>query len=321
MGHLERGTWFPDDAFPTDKAGAFLRADMAFRSRVSTDGSTPHSVAAGRYLLYLSYACPWAHRTLIARALLGLEQAIEIAIVNPFMGTDGWSFEPADGVVPDPIHHAQFLREVYVAANPEFTGRVTVPVLWDRTLGTIVSNESREILRMLATDFVPLGSTGLELSPPALRQRIDDVITQNYQPINNGVYKAGFARTQEAYEAAVGPLFAALARWEDVLRGQRFTCGAQLTEADICLFTTLVRFDAVYHGHFKCNLYRIFDMPNLWGFLRDVYQTPGVAQTCRLDHIKQHYYRSHVHINPSQVVPVGPVLDFDEPHRRDALGG
>jgi glutathionyl-hydroquinone reductase len=320
MGHLERGIWFPEDAFPTDEGGSFQRADSTFRNKVSTDGSTPHAVAAGRYVLYVSYACPWAHRTLIARALLGLDDAIEIAVVNPFMGKDGWTFEPADGVVPDPVHNAKFLHQVYTAADPQFSGRVTVPVLWDKQGGTIVSNESREILRMLATDFAPLGRTLRELSPPALREYIDEVITRNYAPINNGVYRAGFARTQEAYEAGVAPLFEALFAWEDVLGGQRFTCGATLTEADICLFTTLLRFDSVYHGHFKCNLYRIVDMPNLWGFLRDVYQTPGVAETCRVDHIKQHYYRSHVHINPSQVVPVGPVIDLDSPHGREFFG-
>ncbi|HWB78631.1 MAG TPA: glutathione S-transferase family protein [Nannocystaceae bacterium] len=316
MGHLERGVWFPDDNFPTDKAGAFLRAAASFRGRVSSDGSTPHPVAAGRYVLYVSYACPWAHRTLIARALLGLEDAIEIAVVHPYMGRDGWSFAEGDGVVPDPIHAAAFLRDVYVAAAPDYTGRVTVPVLWDRVAHTIVCNESREILRMLSTELASLGHGRRELAPVALRERIDAVIDQNYNPINNGVYRAGFARSQAAYEAAVHPLFDALAYWEEVLAKQRFTCGAQLTEADICLFTTLLRFDAVYHGHFKCNLRRIIDLPNLWGFVRDVYQTPGVAATCRLDHIKTHYYRSHTHINPSGVVPAGPVIDFDAPHGR-----
>lgn len=321
MGHLERGTWFPDDSFPIDRAGAFQRADSVFRGRVSRDGGTPHPVVAGRYVLYVSYACPWAHRTLIARALLGLESAIAIAIVNPFMGRDGWTFAPGDGVIADPVRGAAFLRDVYVAADPLYTGRVTVPVLWDRTAGTIVCNESREILRMLATELASLGHGRRDISPPALRERIDEVITQNYGPINNGVYRAGFARTQAAYEAAIEPLFAALLTWEQVLRQQRFTCGATLTEADICLFTTLLRFDPVYHGHFKCNLQRIVDLPNLWGFVRDVYQTSGVAATCRLDHIKQHYYRSHVHINPSGVVPLGPVIDLDAPHGRDALGG
>ncbi len=316
MGHLERGVWFPDDSFPTDRAGAFMRAAMSFRGRVSDDGSTPHPVAAGRYVLYVSYACPWAHRTLIARALLGLEQAIELAVVNPYMGKGGWSFAPADGVEPDPVHHAEFLREVYLAADSTFTGRVTVPVLWDKVASTIVCNESRDVLRMLATVFAPLGDRSRDLSPEPLRARIDEVIEQNYGPINNGVYRAGFARTQAAYEEAVLPLFDALDGWEKILGQQRFTCGDSLTEADICLFTTLLRFDAVYHGHFKCNVRRIIDMPNLWGFVRDVYQTPGVAPTCRLDHIKQHYYRSHTHINPTGIVPVGPALDFDAPHGR-----
>jgi putative glutathione S-transferase len=316
MGHLERGVWFPDDHFPTDSAGAFLRAAASFRGRVSSDGSTAHPVAAGRYVLYVSYACPWAHRTLIARALLGLEDAIEIAVVNPFMGDDGWTFAPADGVQPDPVGNAAFLRDVYVAAAPEYTGRVTVPVLWDRVAQAIVCNESREILRMMSTELATLGKRTRDLAPVAQRERIDAVIDQNYNPINNGVYRAGFARTQSAYEAAVDPLFAALDHWDDVLSRQRFTCGAELTEADICLFTTLFRFDAVYHGHFKCNLRRIVDYPQLWGFVRDVYQTAGVAATCRLDHIKQHYYRSHASINPSRIVPKGPLIDFDAPHGR-----
>lgn len=311
MGHVEEGRWVRADGFPSDRGGAYARPASKFRCTLG-----PQDVAAGRYHLYASYACPWAHRTLIARALGGLESAISLSIVNPFMGEDGWTFAPADGVIVDPIHGAEFLWQVYVAAQSDYTGRVTVPILWDRERNSIVCNESRDILRMLTTVFAPIGSASVELSPPALRERIDAVIDRNYDAINNGVYRAGFARNQESYEAAVVPLFAALDAWERELEHQRFTCGNQLTEADICLFTTLVRFDAVYHGHFKCNVRRIVDYPNLWGFVRDVYQTPGVAATVRLDHIKQHYYRSHGHINPTRVVPVGPALDLDAPHGR-----
>lgn len=311
MGQLDRGQWVTAEGFPSDKGGAFTRPPSVFRCSVSAD-----AIAAGRYHLYVSYACPWAHRTLIARALGGLEDALPVSIVNPFMGDNGWTFEPADGVVADPIHGAEFMWQVYVAANPDYTGRVTVPVLWDRQTNTIACNESREILRLLTTGFAPLGTATVELCPPALREQIDAVIDRNYEPINNGVYRAGFARSQAAYDEAVTALFAELESWEQILGKQRFTCGDRLTEADICLFTTLVRFDAVYHGHFKCNLQRIIDMPNLWGFVRDVYQTPGVAPTVRLDHIKQHYYRSHAHINPTRIVPAGPRISFDTPHGR-----
>jgi len=321
MGHLEGGRWIPSDRFPTNDRGEFQRNTTTFRGRVTRDGSSGHPVEAGRYHLYVSYACPWAHRTLVARALLGLEHTISVSIVNPFMGEHGWTFEPADGVEPDPIHGAQFLWQVYTAADPQHTGRVTVPVLWDRVANTIVSNESREVLRMLSTQFAPLGRRRADLAPAGAEARIDAALDEIYQPINNGVYRSGFAQSQQAHAEAVTELFAALDRWDRVLARRRFICGtAELTEADICLFTTLFRFDPVYVTHFKCNIRRIVDYPSLWAFTRDVYQTPGVAATCRLDHIKTHYYRSHTHINPSGLVPLGPAIDHDEPHGRERLG-
>ncbi len=313
MGHVEDGKWVRGEGFPTDRKGGFARPESKFRCGADLPAD---AIVPGRFHLYAAYACPWAHRTLIARELGGLQSAISVSIVNPFMGEDGWDFAPADGVIADPVHGAQHLWEVYVAAQPDYSGRVTVPVLWDRERGTIVCNESREILRMFTTAFARLGTPSVRLCPPELQPQIDEVIDRNYRPINNGVYRAGFAKTQAAYDEAVAELFAALDAWEPVLARQRFTCGSQLTEADICLFTTLLRFDAVYHGHFKCNLRRLADYPNLWGFVRDVYQTPGVATTVRMDHIKQHYYRSHAHINPTRIVPAGPLLDLDAPHGR-----
>jgi len=319
MGHLDYGRWISGQEFPTDKAGAFVRNTTTFRGRITADGSSGHPAEAGRYHLYVSYACPWAHRTLIARALLGLEQAISVSVVHPHMGEHGWTFDPFDGVVPDPIHRAQYLWQVYVAADPTHTGRVTVPVLWDRVAQTIVSNESREIIRMFSTELGALARHPFSLAPPDRQSDIDAALDAIYQPINNGVYRAGFARTQAAYDAAVTELFAALDTWERELGRHRFVVGDTLTEADICLFTTLFRFDAVYHTHFKCNLRRIIDYPALWGLARDVYQTPGVAGVCRLDHAKIHYYTSHLFLNPSGIVPAGPIIDFATPHDRERL--
>jgi putative glutathione S-transferase len=316
MGRLIEGVWSTEWYTPDEK-GRFVRGETAFRDRVSADGSTGFLAEAGRYHLYVSYACPWAHRTLIVRKLLGLEEAIGISVVHPFMGRDGWSFDEAPGTIPDPIHGARFLWEIYTHARAGYTGRVTVPVLWDKQKKTIVNNESREIIRMFDTAFSGLTGRRDTLCPEALRERIDQTIDAIYTPVNNGVYRAGFATQQGAYEEAVSELFAALAHWDAVLGERRYLLGDQLTEADICLFTTLLRFDPVYHGHFKCNLRRLADFDNLWGFVRDVYQTPGVAETCRIDHIKQHYYQSHDTINPTRIVPLGPILDLDAPHDRD----
>lgn len=315
MGRLIDGQWTRDEVAPTED-GAFKRENSTFRDQISADDGAEHPVVADRYHLYVSYACPWAHRTLVARALLGLEDVISVSVVDPYMGEEGWQFSEGPGCVPDPIFGAEFLREVYTRTDPSFTGKVTVPVLLDKQTKTIVNNESRDVLRMFATVLASLGHGAIDLSPEAIRDDIDAMIDANYEPINNGVYKAGFARSQSAYDTAVDELFAALGRCEARLRESRFLCGDTLTEADICLFTTLLRFDAVYHTHFKCNVRRIVDYPALWGFVRDVYQRPGVASTCNFGHIKQHYYRSHPDVNPTGIVARGPDLDFASPHGR-----
>lgn len=319
MGELVDGRWRAGQTQPSDQSGAFVRGTTAFRRWVKADGSAPFPVAAGRYHLYVAHACPWAHRTLIARTLLGLEQAISISIVHPLMLDEGWVFRDEPGLLPDSELGARALYEIYQAADPTISGKATVPVLWDRQQKTIVNNESREILRMLSTEFRALSTRPRELSPEPLRARIDETLDAIYTPINNGVYRAGFARTQAAYDRAVRELFAALDHWEGVLSRQRFTCGDVLTEADIALFTTLFRFDLVYVTHFKCNLRRLTAYPNLFGFVRDVYQTEGVAATCDIARIKQHYYGSHGFINPERIVPIGFEIDYDAPHTRREL--
>ena len=274
---------------------------------------------AGRYHLYVSYACPWAHRTLISRSLLGLEDAISVSVVHPFMGDQGWVFDPDDDpdATADAILGASKLYEVYQAADSDVSGRVTVPILWDREHGTIVNNESREIIRMFSTAMRGLGDGKRDLAPVARRQAIDAAMDRFYQPLNNGVYRCGFAGTQSAYSKAFGQLFAEVQHWEKVLGEQRYVCGDQLTEADIAMFTTLVRFDPVYYVHFKCNGGLIQQHPNLSGFVRDVYQTPGVKETVNMRHIKEHYYRSHPNLNPRRFVPEGPDLSwYDQPHGR-----
>lgn len=309
MGTLEDGKW-ARRGFPVDEAGRFQRGTTAFRGFVE-----PGSAVAGRYRLYVSYACPWAHRCLVTRALRGLEDVIEVSVVHWLMGPDGWTFEPGDGVVADP-DGAKLLSDVYLRADSRFSGRVTVPVLWDKQERTIVNNESREIVRMLDDSFRHLGRADVHFHPADLHDEVERVIDAIYEPINNGVYKCGFARSQAAYDEAVQELFDALDHWESVLARQRYLCGSRLTEADIFLFTTLVRFEHVYHYHFKCNVRRLRDYPNLWGFTKELYQLPGVAATTRFDHIKQHYYGSHESLNPSRVVPAGPVVDLTTTHGR-----
>ena len=303
---------------PTNDDGEFDRQPTTFRDRVETDG-----VEAGRYHLYVSYACPWAHRTLITRALLGLEDVISVDVVDPYRDEDGWQFTPErDGCTTDSVNGFDFLREVYVDANPEYTGRVTVPVLYDRENETIVNNESREIMRNLTTTFVDAGTnTGVDLAPEPLRDEVDRVLDEIYEPINNGVYRTGFAETQTAYDRAVGELFEALDRWDSVLETQRYLAGDRLTEADIAMYTTLVRFDEVYHTHFMCNHRLIREYENLWPYLRDLYQTPGFGETTRMDHIKEHYYTTHPDVSPKRIVPMGPTPAFDAPHDRDELPG
>lgn len=271
---------------------------------------------ANRYHLYVSLACPWAHRTTIYRKLKGLEDMISLSVVHPFMGDKGWTFAEGAGVIADPIVNASYLYEVYVAAKPNYTGRVTVPILWDKKTNTIVSNESSEIIRMLNSAFDEAGATDVNFLPKALLAEIDTINEFVYSAVNNGVYKAGFATTEAAYKEAVVTLFDALDTLEARLADQRYLLGDTITEADWRLFTTLVRFDAVYVGHFKCNIRRIVDYPNLWGYLRDLYQVPGIAETVSIEHIKAHYYTSHANINPTRIIPVGPVLDFNEPHDR-----
>lgn len=308
MGLLVDGIW-QDKWYDTKSTGGkFKRQESQFRNEVKADGTSPFHVEAGRYRLYVSYACPWAHRTLIYRALMGLEEVIDVIAVDPLMKEKGWLLE--DGT---PLH------TVYTTADKTYTGRVTVPVLWDKKTNTIVNNESSEIIRMLNSQFTSLASKEtVDLYPVEKRAQIDALNDWIYPTINNGVYRCGFATTQEAYEEAFGELFNALDRVENILAANRYLTGDQLSEADWRLFTTLVRFDAVYVGHFKCNLKRIVDYPNIWGYLRELYQIDGVAETVKMDQIKTHYYASHDMINPTGVIPAGPEIDFMSAHGRGA---
>jgi putative glutathione S-transferase len=307
MGYLARGRWVDEWYDTASTGGRFVRQDARFRSWVSEGGEV--SPEPGRYHLYVSWACPWAHRTLIYRALKGLQNAIGVTVVDPLMLSDGWVIPPG----ADPISHAQFLWQIYAKADPDYVGRATVPVLWDRWRETIVNNESGDIIRMF--DAWP-GAKGPLFRPPERASEIDALNEEIYCSVNNGVYRAGFATAQTAYEEAFGELFAMLDRLEHRLRGQPFLLGEQVTETDWRLFTTLARFDAVYYGHFKCNRDRLVDFPELWDFTRTLYQVPGVAETLRLDHIKAHYYGSHRTINPTGIIPAGPRLDFSGPTRR-----
>ena len=301
-----------------DDDGQYARRPTSFHSGIRADGSTEFAPAAGRYHLYVSLACPWAHRTLIYRKLKGLEDAISVDVVDPLLPAEGWTFEQnVAGDTGDTVNHLHLLREVYCTASTEYDGSITVPVLWDKELNTIVNNESSEIIRMLNSEFQDIANhPEVELYPEPLRAKIDEVNEWIYTEVNNGVYRSGFARKQAAYSSAVKTLFSALDRVEAILSKSRYLCGDQLTEADVRLFTTLVRFDAVYVTHFKCNIRRIIDYPNLWGYTRDIYQTPGVAETVNMEHIKRHYFESHLHINPFGIVPEGPELDFESPHGR-----
>jgi putative glutathione S-transferase len=315
MGHLENGIWRAGRETRTVN-GEFIRRDSQFRARVTADGSSGFPAEAGRYHLYVSSACPWAHRTLIFRRLKRLEHAIPVSIVDPVVVDEGWAFGTGAGCVPDTVNGFRHLHEVYAKAQPDYTGRVTVPVLWDRKTATIVNNESSEIIRMLNSEFEAFAGSHDDYYPQRLRGEIDAVNQVVYASINNGVYRCGFATTQEAYERAFDALFGALDEMEARLDRSRYLAGDRITEADWRLFPTLVRFDAVYHGHFKCNLRRIEDYPNLSNYLRDLYQVPGVAETVDMDHIKRHYYASHRHLNPAGIVPKGPALDFSAPHNR-----
>jgi putative glutathione S-transferase len=328
MGLLVEGRWQDRWYETAGTGGRFVRSDAVFRSWVTADGSPGPSGDSGfkaeaeRYHLYVSLACPWAHRALIVRELKGLQRHVSVTVVDPLMLEEGWTMGAAyPGATLDVVNGKKRLHEIYTLAAPRCSGRVTVPVLWDKVRRTIVSNESSEILRMLnrAFDELPGVDTSFDLYPEVLRSDIDAVNARVYDWVNDGVYKAGFATAQHAYDDAVTALFDELDRLEDTLSRRRYLVGSQRTEADWRLFTTLVRFDAVYHGHFKCNLRRITDYPNLAGYARDLYQVQGVAQTVDFDHIKRHYYGSHKTINPSGIVPRGPLLDFAAPHDRARL--
>ncbi len=317
MGLLVDGQWV-DQWYDTKKTGGrFVRTQTQFRSWITADGSAGPTGQAGykaetnRYHLYVSLACPWASRTLMIRTLKGLEDMISISVVHPLMLEHGWTFEEGEGVIGDPIFKARYLHEVYTAVKPDYTGRVTVPVLFDKKTKTIVNNESSEIIRMLNTAFDDLGAKPGNYVPDQWLEEIDTVNDFVYHRINNGVYKAGFATKQEVYEEEVAALFEALDQMEERLAGQDYLVGNRLTEADIRLFTTLVRFDAVYFGHFKCNLKPLTAYPKLWAYTKRIYQLPGIAQTVNFDHIKRHYYGSHKTINPTGVIPMGPTLDWD----------
>ena len=328
MGLLVEGKWVDKWYDTKSTGGRFVRKESAFRNWVTADGSAGPTGNAGfkaepgRYHLYVSLACPWAHRTLIFRTLKGLEEMIDVSVVSPLMLEHGWTFrDDFPGVVPDPIHDAEFAHQIYTAADPDYTGRVTVPILWDKKTGTIVSNESAEIIRMFNSAFDKVGAKPGDYYPAPLRREIDTVNQRVYDTVNNGVYKAGFATSQDAYEEAVSILFESLDWLEDRLSRQRYLVGDRITEADWRLFTTLVRFDPVYVGHFKCNIRRIADYPNLFSYVRELFQIPGIADTVNLAHIKNHYYRSHAGINPTGIVPVGPELDLGAPHDRHSIVG
>jgi putative glutathione S-transferase len=305
---------FPDEQ---SESGAFQRQEDAFRDWVSADGSSGFPAQAGRYHLYVSLACPWAHRTILVRALLGLDEALGMTVVDPIRDERGWAFRSGDGFSEDPLNGFHFLREAYDANDPHYRGRVTVPVLWDTVTRRIVSNSDDDIMRMLETEFGAFAKTPADLVPLALRDEIDALNAKIYEDVNDGVYRAGFATAQAPYEAAVRRLFATLDLLDERLARRRYLFGPQPLETDWRLFVTLVRFDAVYVGHFKCNLRRIVDYPNLSGYLRDLYQIPGVAETVNFDHIKRHYYMTHDEINPARIVPLGPLLDLAAPHGRN----
>lgn len=326
MGLLIDGQW-QDQWYDTEKhGGKFVRESAQFRNWLTADGSPGPTGSGGfqaepgRYHLYVSMACPWAHRTLIFRQLKGLQEMISVSVVHPDMLENGWEFRPGDSFHSDALFNSQFLHQIYTRDTPDYTGRVTVPVLWDKRQNCIVSNESADIIRMLNSAYDEVGASNLNFYPEELAEEIDSINERVYNTVNNGVYRAGFATSQEPYEQAYGELFDSLDWLEARLAESRYLAGNRMTEADWRLFTTLIRFDAVYFSHFKCNRQRISDFPNLRGYLADLYQVPGVAGTVDLDQIKRHYYRSQRTVNPSGVVPVGPALDFSVPHGRDRLG-
>lgn len=327
MGKLVNGEWKPVWYDTAATGGEFVRDTSKFRNWVTVDGSPGPSgeggfpAESGRYHLYVSYACPWAHRTLIFRALKGLAPHIDVSVVHPDMLDEGWEFRTDfPGATGDQLFDSEFLRDIYTRANPDISGRVTVPILWDKTRGMIVSNESSEIIRMFNAAFDGITGNTADYWPEALRDDIEPVNARIYDTVNNGVYRAGFATTQPAYDAAVDALFDTLDWLEDRLATRRYLMGNRVTEADLRLLPTLLRFDSVYHLHFKCNRNRIVDYPHLWAYTRELYQLPGVAETFNLDHVVRHYHYSHETINPHRIIPTNPRLDFDAPHGREQVG-
>jgi len=319
MGQLVDGVWQPDTLAARSKDGRFIRVDSQFRDVITADGSSGFKAEVGRYHLYISLSCPWAHRTLIFRRLKRLEDVIGLSIVDPIMADQGWTFSDGPGCIPDPLFGARHIHEIYAQARSEYSGRASVPVLWDRERATIVNNESSEIIRMMNGAFSALVPETPDYYPKLARSEIDVVNKRVYTDINNGVYRTGFATTQAAYEEALDQLFAALDWVEERLKTRRYLCGTALTEADWRLFTTLLRFDCVYVGHFKCNLRRVSDYHFLSNYLRELYQMPGISDLCDFHHIKEHYYCSHESINPTRIVPRGPQIDLLAPHDRNRL--
>ena len=325
MGILVDGKWHETWYDTEATQGHFVRSESQFRNWITADGGAGPTGKAGfraepgRYHLYVSIACPWAHRALIYRKLKGLEPMISISAVHTYMGPEGWTFEPGPGVIPDTVNNAKRLYDVYVTADPHYSGRVTTPTLWDKKQRTIVSNESSDIIRMLNSAFDEVGANDCDFYPPSLRGEIDELNDYIYATLNNGVYEAGFASTQEAYEEAAAAVFEAMDALEARLDTRRYLTGSTITEADWRLFPTLVRFDPVYFGHFKCNRRRVVDYRNLWGYTRDLYQQPGIAETFDVDLTKAHYYGSHETLNPNLIVPIGPDIDYSTPHDRARL--
>lgn len=316
LGQLIKGKW-SSDWTERDKSGQFQRMATQFRSWVKADGATPFAAESGRYHLYISLGCPWAHRTALVWQLKGLQQVIGLSTVDPVISKQGWRFSSYPGCIPDSNYNLNYLWQLYVKAESNYSGRVTVPVLWDKKTKTIVNNESRQIIQMLNDEFNTWAAhPGVDFYPEQLRNLIDQTLNAIYEPINNGVYKAGFASSQAAYEDAISTLFSALDYWEDVLGQSRYLCGDLITLADWCFFTTLFRFDLAYHGLFKCNLKRLMDYPHLWDYCRSLYQQPGVSEICSADHVKRIYYAGLLELNPSGVVPVGPSIDFLQPSTR-----
>lgn len=315
LGQLVKGEWTTQWT-EHDQNGQFQRMSTQFRHWITADATSGFKAEHGRYHLYISLGCPWAHRTAISWKLKGLETMVGLSIVDPIISEQGWQFSDYSGCIRDTVNQADYLWQVYVKSDPVYTGRVTVPVLWDKRTNQIINNESRQIIQMFNSAFNELGANSIDFYPAALQQEIDRILDEIYHPINNGVYRSGFATSQSAYETAVMELFQALQTWETVLSKQRYLCGNQLTLADWCLFTTLFRFDLAYYGLFKCNFKRLVDFPNLWNYCRELYQYPEVSSVCSVDHIKRLYYAGLPELNPSRIMPTGPEIDFERPHTR-----